>query len=329
MNTNTLVSIDNQNRAGRASKGRVGPVCCVFSTAKSRNPGKGTTLRGQGRVHYWLVRQAGEDGYAVRGVDGDFLPFGEESLISTDELITHYTAEVAVFEERMLPSARRRNYQLVGANRELGYRRSLLAIDEPNVRGLFELGREYIRAGRMAKGRALLGELMRVKTPFPGKDQHLFNEFGIGLRKIGYLEGAVICYRRALKYAERDDHLFYNLARAYYEQGQWWDCMTVLTRCFELNPELPLARGLVSLITALAANPGLRRRYNKPPVPQGVARRAALLDENVFTTDTSAREQAQARVLRNEARSADAAASSFDKRRDNGMWLPGRDAVGM
>lgn len=329
MNRNALVSIDNKSRAGRASKGCVGPVCCIFSTAKSRNPGKGTTLRGQGRVHYWLVRQAGEDGYAVRGVDGDFLPFGEESLISTDELITHYTPEVAVFEERMLPSARRRNYRLVGTNRELGYRRSLLAVDEPNVRGLFELGQEYILARRMAKGRALLGELVRVRTPFPGKDQYLFNEFGIGLRKIGYLEGAVICYRRALKYADRDDHLYYNLARAYYEQGQWWDCMTMLTRCFELNPELTPARGLVALIDALAENPGLRRRHGKPPVPEGVARRAALFGESAFSANGPAREQARGRALQSEARNAGPASSTPGRRRDNGLWLPGRDAVGM
>ena len=315
MNKDTLVSLDGKSRAGRASKGCVGPVCCIFSTAKSRNPGRGTTLRGHGNVHYWLVRQAGEDGYAVRGVDGDFLPFGEESLISADELLNHYTPEVAVFEERMLPSARQRNYQLVGTNRERGYRRSLLAIDEPNVRGLYELGQEYILARRMAKGRALLGELMRVKTPFPGKDQYLFNEFGIGLRKIGYLDGAVICYRRALNYTERDDHLFYNLARAYYEQGQWWDCMSMLTRCFELNPELPLARDLVALIVALAENPALRRRYDKPPVPDGVARRAALLDESVYGT--------RSRVVEEEVEPA------VERRRDPGLWLPGRDVVGL
>jgi tetratricopeptide (TPR) repeat protein len=333
MNKDSHVSLDGKGGRGRAGQGGVGPVCCVFSTAKSRNPGRGTTLRGQGRVHYWLVRQAGGDGYAVRGLDGDFLPFGEESRIGSDELLEHYMPEVAVFEERMLPSARRRNYRLVAANRESGYRRSLLVVDEANVRGLFELGREYFLARRTAKGRALLGELLRVRTPFPGKDQFLFNEFGIALRKIGWFEGAVICYRRALKYTDIDDHLFYNLARAYYEQGQWWDCMTMLTRCFERNPELPLARDLVVLIEALAGNPALRRRYGKPPVPDGVARRAALLGESVFAADAGARGRTLARSLRDKARDTDrrtgAAEPRLDERRDKKFWLPGRDAVGL
>jgi tetratricopeptide (TPR) repeat protein len=329
MNKDTLVSLDGKSRAGRAAQGCVGPVCCIFSTAKSRHPGKGTTLRGQGDVHYWLVRQAGEDGYAVRGVDGDFLPFGEEALISSDELLNHYTPEVAVFEERMLPSARRRNYRLVGTNRERGYRRSLLAVDEPNVRGLFELGQEYVLARRMAKARTLLGELLRVKTPFPGKDQYLFNEFGIRLRKTGYFDGAVICYRRALKYTDRDDHLFYNLARAYYEQGQWWDCMNELSHCFGLNPDLPVARDLVILIHALAGNPALRRRYSKPPIPEGVARRAAVLCENLFAADEQAHGRAQAQTLRGEERGLEDAEHALDQRRDAGLWLPGRDVVGM
>ncbi|EGB14898.1 hypothetical protein DND132_1692 [Pseudodesulfovibrio mercurii] len=329
MSKDTHVSLDGRNRSGRTSKGCVGPVCCIFSTAKSRNPGKGTTLRGQGRVHYWLVRQVGEDGYAVRGVDGDFLPFGEESLISADDLINHYTAEVAVFEERMLPSARRHNYQLVGTDRAHGYRRSLLAIDEANVRGLFELGQEYIIARRMAKGRALLGELLRVKTPFPGKDQFLFNEFGISLRKLGHFEGAVVCYRRALKYTDRDDHLFYNLARAYYEQGQWWDCMNELSHCFGLDPDLPVARDLVILIHALAGNTALRLRYNKPPIPEGVARRAAVLCENLFDADEQAHARARTQTLRTEEKNVEGAEHAADERRDKGLWLPGRDAVGM
>lgn len=321
MSKDTHVSLDGRGASGRAPKGCVGPVCCIFSTAKSRNPGRGTTLRGQGRVHYWLVTQAGGDGYAVRGVDGDFLPFGEESLISSDELIAHYAPEVAVFEERMLPSARRRNYDIKGPGRGPGYRRSLLAVDEANVRGLFELGREYILARRTAKGRTLLAELLRVRTPFPGKDQYLFNEFGIALRKAGYPDGAVVCYRRALLYAEGDDHLQYNLARAYYEQGQWWDCMAGLTRCLELNPDLAAARDLAVLIRALSANPALRRRHGKPPVPLGVARSAAVLCETLRADDA-----APARPAGDGER---AAGTVLDQRRDTGLWLPGRDAVGL
>ncbi|AMK10620.1 tetratricopeptide repeat protein [Pseudodesulfovibrio indicus] len=323
MSIDPHVSLDGRLNS-RPERGCSGPLCCIFSTAKSRNPGRGTTLRGHGRVHFWLVRQLGEDRYAVRGVDGDYLPFGDESHISAEELLRHYTPEVAVFEERLLPSAKRRNYRLVAAHRESGVKRQLLAMDETNMRGLFELGMEYILAGRSAKGRNLISELLRVRAPFPGKNQFLFNEFGINLRKIGYPEGAVICYRRALKYTDLDDHLHYNLARAFYDQGQWWDCMNHLARCFELNPALPLARDLVVLVAALAGNPALRRKYGKPPVPDGVAGRADALCESVFTVDEGRRKRVEERNLLAEEREA-----GQPKPGDTGLWLPGRDAVGL
>lgn len=320
------VSLDGRSLANRAPQRGIGPVRCIFSTGDSHDIEKETASGARGRIRYWFVRQIGEDGYAVRGLGNDFLPSGGESAITADELIVRYTPEVAVFENRMLPSVRRNGYSSAETGLGSDGRGIPPALDEANVRGLFELAREYLLARRTAKGRTFLGELLRVKAPFPGKDQHLFNEFGIALRKIGFLDGAVICYRRALKYAEKDDHLFYNLARVYYEQGQWWDCMTTLARCFEFNPDLPLARDLAALIHALADNPGLRRRYGKPPVPEGVARRVALLCDILPGADALGR-------VRNGAfqpeTAPEAKPPSLDQRRDRGLSLPGRDAVGM
>ena len=319
MGMDSHVSLDGRERS-RFKRGRddIGHICCIFSTPQSRNIIRGTTLRGHGRTHYWLVRQVGESAFGVRGVDGDFLPFPNEAIISVDELLAEYTPEVAIFEDRMLPSAKRHDYQLIGDGPGAARDKSVLCLDEANVRGLFELGLEYILAGLSTRGRNLVRELIRIKTPFPGKDQFLFNEFGIRLRKIGFLDGAVICYRRALKYTDSDDHLYYNLARAYYEQGQWWDCMRTLAGCFALNPELPLARDLVVLINALAEDAGLRIKYGKPPVPDGVARQVGLLAETVYTRDVTAAVNARSEVIRAEG-----------DRRKKDLWLPGREAVGL
>jgi len=314
MSKDSHVSLDGRERPRfRRGRGDIGHICCVFSTNRSRNVIRGTTLRGHGHAHYWLVRQVGESAYGVRGVDGDFLPFHAEAIVSADELLADYTPEVAVFEDRMLPAAGRHDCRLTGDGGGPGRERSVLRIDEANVRGLFELGLEYILAGRSTRGR----NLIRVKAPFGGKDQFLFNGFGIRLRKIGFLDGAVVSYRRALKYTDCDDHLHYNLARAYYEQGQWWDCMRTLSRCLALNPDLPQACDLVALTAALADNAGLRARYNKPPVPDGVARRAGLLAEAVYTRDVKAAAAARTRAV------------EAEDRRNRAIWLPGREAVGL
>ncbi|BCS89662.1 hypothetical protein PSDVSF_29040 [Pseudodesulfovibrio sediminis] len=279
---------------------------------------RGTTLRGHGQRHYWLIRQVGETTYGVRGVDGEFLPFGAESLIAEEELLGNYTPEVEVFEKQMLPLVRKHQFRLdESMDRSLSGMRDPLCVDEANVRGLFTLGMKYIQNRKTSRGRKCINELVRLESAYPGKNQYLFNEFGIKLRKIGFLEGAVVCYRRGLRFTSEDDHLYYNLARAYYEQGQWWDCMGVLSDCFEHNPALPLARNLVELIIALGDNPGLRARHGKSPVPEGVVRRAALLSEAV------AEHEPDAELLMRER----------EKRRaelqEEYLWLPGRDAVGM
>ena len=276
-------------------------ICCVFSTLSTHTLSRGTTLRGSEKKHFWLIRQVDGASYGVRGVDGDFLPFGAEAVISESELLAHYTPEAAVLESRLLMSAQN----------------SVFRVDEANVRGLFALSLKYVHARKLSRARHLIRELLRLESEYPGKNQFLFNSFGIGLRKVGYFEGAVLCYRRALAYTLEDDHLYYNLARAHYEYGQWWDCMNTLVACFKLNPELPVARDLVLLTIALANNSALRRRYGKPPVPDGVARRAGLLGEAVFTHDAAAREIAEGRSLNRE------------ELRNSEIWLPGRDAVGL
>lgn len=308
----THVSLDASLRAPLGGAERNGHVCCVFSTPSDHPRSRGTTLRGEVGVHYWLVRQVGENAYGVRGLDGEFLPFGTESRISLKELLEHYTPEAHIFESRLLVSARQHNFRLVNQpGRGLTSSRSILCVDEANVRGLFELALAYIKSGRKTRGRALVREIIRFETEYPGKGQFLFNEFGIRLRKAGFMDGAVICYRRALKFTDQDDHLYYNLARAYYHQGQWWDCMGALADCFGINPELPLARQLVVLINALADNAGLRAKYDKPPVPDGVARRAALLMDAVFTCEPSF---------------SPGELDWFDGGGEQEVWLPGREA---
>lgn len=318
MSNDTHVTLDGKGSSrSQHGHGETGRICCIFSTSKSQKIRRGTTLRGHAHMHHWLVRQVGETAYGVRGVDGDYQPFSDEVRITAEELIRDYTPEVAVFEDKMLPALKHRSTLLSDGQPWRFSGDDDVSINEANVRGLFELGLEYLMARKTARGHSLVRELIRLKTPFPGKDQFLFNEFGIRLRKVGFYEGAVICYRRGLKYTEHDDHLYYNLARVYYEQGQWWDCMGALASCFALNPDLPLARDLVVLIAALADDAGLRARYRKPPVPDGVARRAGLLVEAVYTHDVKAVTLAKANTIQAE-----------DRRKTN-LWLPGREAAGL
>ncbi|MDC0336565.1 tetratricopeptide repeat protein, partial [Pseudodesulfovibrio sp.] len=281
MKDSSRVSIDGNGRAASyRSRGYSGHMCCLFSSYKIIKIGSGATSARHTSKLYWFVRQIGETRYGVRAINSASLPWGEETVVSASILHADYTPEIAHFEGTMLPSIRRHKYQPDWGNSgQSGGFPFPIGIDESNVRALFDLGLEYIGEDRINNGKRIVNQLLNLRTPFTGKDQFLFNEFGIALRKVGLHDTAVSYYKRALNYTDKDDHLYYNLARAHYEQGQWWDCMEALGKCFEFNPELTVSRGLVELIVAMAQSPRLLERHEKPPVPGGVARRARLLAE--------------------------------------------------
>ena len=49
--------------------------------------------------------------------------------------------------------------------------------------------------------------------------KHLFNEFGIALRKKGMFGEAIRYYHRAIELTRKDENIYLNLARAHFEKG--------------------------------------------------------------------------------------------------------------
>lgn len=68
------------------------------------------------------------------------------------------------------------------------------------------------------------------------------NKFAIRLRKSGNFKQAAKYYQDALLINGDDDHLHFNVARLYYEQGEMDKCRTHLKRALELNPRLGWAK---------------------------------------------------------------------------------------
>ncbi len=283
MSESSHVRLDDADRSvSRRGEIMVNSMCCLFSSTINQRVGSGMTSTRRTSTTYWFIRQLGEATYGVRSVDNRSLPWGDEVIIKEDELMVRYAPEIERFETVMIPAINEHRFRLDGDDFSgFGYASSDICIDEATVRALFSLGLRYLAAGKGQLAKTIINGLLLFKMDYSGKDQFLFNDFGIALRKAGLHSTAVTCYRKALQYAHRDDHLYYNLSRAHYEQGQWWDCMSALGKCFEFNPELPVAKWLVELTIALAQDPTLLIRYEKPPVPEGVARRAALLAEAV------------------------------------------------
>lgn len=261
-------------------RGAGGNVRCVFSALDELRVGTGTTTRKHTSRIYWYVEELDEDRFSLRRINSHHVPSGDEVVVTLKELVANYTPEVEFFEGNTLPALellqeyldegteQRAKGKLYSAQDNFG---RALGLDEGNVRALFNLGLIALALHDLDKARDIMGDLLKIRSTFTGKDQHLFNEFGIALRKGGLFDEASAYYAKALEFVEDDEHLYYNLARANYERGHWAECVHAIGRSRALNPHLTATRQLGELMVELANNDSLREQYNKPPIPDDLA----------------------------------------------------------
>lgn len=246
---------------------RGGHVRCAFSSTRSIRVGMGVNVRTHDSQSFWFVEQTGPEEFVGRLINDRHVPAGEPEPITLLELINRFVPEPHYYEELVLPAMR---LQPNPPSEDW----HIAAVEEKNVIALFGLALIYLVRDEEDRCKELIHDLVAMKSDFPGKDQHLFNEFGIALRKSMLFTEAVVCFRRALEFVEDDEHLYYNLARAYYENGNWEESLNALIMSHRLNPNLEVTRNLFEVMVGLEDNEALLKQYAKPPVPPSVAARA-------------------------------------------------------
>lgn len=154
-----------------------------------------------------------------------------------------------------------------------------LNIDEENIRANFGLGLTYLDRGDDTRANDIFERLVKLDAAFEPEHKHLFNEFGINLRKNKMYEQSVEYYERAMELSESDENLHYNVARAYYEKELFAQAFKSLTRALELNPGFAeaeqfrrflLEKGLVDthgnqISGATLPQPAPRKKAKKDP----------------------------------------------------------------
>lgn len=260
-----------------------GVIRCAFSTTSVVKMGVGVNARKHRGKIFWFVEQIDDELFEARRVNAKHVPAGNAEEIPLHRLVNEFTPQLAYFEEKVLPAMEtledildqgdeyREDGRLYSAEMEYEHARR---IEERNVRALFGLGLIFLSRNEVQRTRELLAELVQVKAAFDGKNQFLFNEFGIALRKSRLFAEAMVYYRRGLDFVTDDENLYYNLARAHYEEGEWDGCLEALIMSHRLNPGLEPARDLFEVIVGLAEDEKLLTHYGKPPVPPKVLARA-------------------------------------------------------
>ena len=109
-----------------------------------------------------------------------------------DELIAKFSPEPEFYLNSVFPKMQelQRDIEHGDAHRENGetfaaeyeYSRAL-KVDEENVRANFGIGLTYLERGDNAKAEDIFHRLVKLDATFEPEHKHLFNEFGINLRK--------------------------------------------------------------------------------------------------------------------------------------------------
>ena len=232
----------------------------VFFQKVQSSIGTGTTARKTETYVYFFVQERDADTLELQTLAPDNTLFGERKTISRDELLESYLPEPQKsLEYARHMASQQQEVQKAVARGDKFYKRGqtysaeyeygkALELEEENVRANFGIGLCYIARGEKDKARQVFERLVELEAAFSDEHKHLFNEFGISLRKAGMHAEALSYYARAVALAPNDENLHHNMARAAFEMGQADLTAQHLADCLKLNPEHPEARQFVEYL---------------------------------------------------------------------------------
>jgi tetratricopeptide (TPR) repeat protein len=233
----------------------------VFSQKKISKIGTGTTARKTEVVTYFYVEERENGMMLVQALAVNGVPFGPKVEITRDELLSDYLPEPQKTLARAASDPTPQELEIQKAvargdkfrkrgesfTAEFEYNKAL-AMDMGNVRANFGIGLCYIERGEQEKAQEVFERVVHLDAAFQDEHKHLFNEFGINLRKAGMHAEAQDYYRRALELSPGDENLHYNLARAAFDKGDGKTAAQHLGACLKLNPEHAEARQFVEYL---------------------------------------------------------------------------------
>lgn len=224
-------------------------VSGVFSTQEVKKVGAGATQRRTKAKQYWLVNELDGGQAEIQPINENLVPTGKKRTIRLEDLLERFEPEPEFYVKTDGTSreAWKELKERSAAGAEGGVEISLAGFNltgspedvEKSARSSFGLGLTYLKRGNREKAEDIFRRLAEIKADFVPEHKHMFNDFGISLRKQSLLDLAVLHYLRALDLAGNDENLHHNIARAYFEKQD-------------------LTAAIKSLEMSLAINPGLR-----------------------------------------------------------------------
>jgi len=242
----------------------------VFSTQEIRKVGTGTTQRKTVYKGFHFIEQDDNGTIQCQPINANYVPSGQKRNITLEELVEKFAPEPEFYLNSVYPKMQelQRTIDSADAHRAKGetfsaeYEYSTaLKVDEENVRANFGIGLTYLQRGENNKADDIFERLVKLDAAFEPEHKHMFNDFGINLRKAKMYRQAVIYYNRAMEMTKDDENLHINMARALFETKDIEGCVAQLLKALELVPKQEQAtKFLLWLVEKkLVAEPAVER----------------------------------------------------------------------
>ncbi|MDO9583115.1 MAG: tetratricopeptide repeat protein [Desulfomicrobium sp.] len=223
----------------------------VFSSEKIAKVGAGATVRKTTQTMYWFAEEDDLGVMSIQPLNPNYVPSGPKQEIPKEEFLEHYAPEPEFYSSKVYPSIRKLNQTIAKAERhrsngdtysaeyEFG---NALSVDEENIRANFGLGLTYLERGESGKADNIFQRLIKMEATFDAEHKHLFNDFGINLRKNEMYDQAADYYAKALELSPADENLHYNMARACFAKSDIEKTVEHLRLALSLNKDLEIAQ---------------------------------------------------------------------------------------
>ncbi len=202
----------------------------VFYTEKSEKMGAGGTAREFVQKIYWFALQLSPSDFLVFPLDDAHLPLPVIKKVSVKEFISAYVPDPALYRDHAFPLIRDVQEKLrTGQECGPAGKRLLKALG---------LAKKEIQAPESADQLAkdIVAQASNDPQRLEAIQRQNINTLGIQLRKDRNFDGAIDYYRKALDLNPADDHVHFNIARAYFDKGDLEKSLAYLDHALGINP---------------------------------------------------------------------------------------------
>jgi len=238
----------------------------IFFEESNLTLGTGHTQKNQKLKNYCQADQIDETQMKLAYLGDDGEPTGIEITMPVDEFLRRFT-----FEPNFMPAkAKTKEQKLADKHSAMAEKHrerkeffsaeweynKALKIEPENIRANFGVGTLYMEMGETEKAKDVFKKLAQVEAIFEEENKHIFNEFGITLRKTKMYDEALANYMKALEISPQDENLYFNIARLYYDKEDASKAQEWLEKALNINPDFREARQFKDFLAAAAKKDG-------------------------------------------------------------------------